>query len=84
MNDGLEIMWKEAVVTHFKVLSQYLYGDTGANNETAQSGQSMSRPKFKPCYCHKEIHLRYIVLKSTVFIPNAEILRDPTDNLILI
>jgi hypothetical protein len=29
VNDGFEGMWKETVMTNFKVLSQYLAGGTG-------------------------------------------------------
>jgi hypothetical protein len=35
MNDGLERMWKEAVVAYFKVLSRHLPGGTEESHENS-------------------------------------------------
>jgi hypothetical protein len=37
MNNKLESLWKEMVVTQFKVLSRHLFGGTEVNHENHQS-----------------------------------------------
>jgi hypothetical protein len=44
----LIIIWKEAVVAFFEVLSRRLPGETEVSHEEAQSGQPISRPRFEP------------------------------------
>jgi hypothetical protein len=38
MNDSLERMWKRAVMVYFKVLLQYLPGETEENHRMFHSG----------------------------------------------
>jgi hypothetical protein len=40
--DELERIWKEAVMTQFKVLSQHLPGETDKNHKKPQSRQPVS------------------------------------------
>jgi hypothetical protein len=43
VNDVLERMWKKAVVTYFKVLSQHLYGKAEENQEETWDFQSLGK-----------------------------------------
>jgi hypothetical protein len=38
-NDEIERMWKEVVVTYYKILSRNLHGGAGENHKKSQSGK---------------------------------------------
>jgi hypothetical protein len=48
MNNELEGIWNEAVVTLFRVLSWYLPRGTAEFHEKPQSGCPVSEPRFEP------------------------------------
>jgi len=54
-NDEPQCIWKEAVVTHFKVLSHNLYGVTEKTPRQSEPGWIIFRPRFEPEIFRKRI-----------------------------
>jgi hypothetical protein len=48
VNDKLEMIWKEAVVANFKVISRYSSGGTEVKPENPQSGYQVFGSRFEP------------------------------------
>jgi hypothetical protein len=53
----LEELQKEPVVALLEVLHWHLRGDTEKTHENPRTGQSLCRPRFKPCISLVEINL---------------------------
>jgi hypothetical protein len=66
LNDEIERMWKEMVVSLSKVISRHLHAETEENHEKPQSGQPASRPKLNPKHPKKIIVVTSSSLRSVI------------------